>query len=123
MSEENTEVEEAAEQAAPPAGETEAVEAVEASEPSEESGAPQSTPEEGAAGGSFEPDDSNVAGIDFVLDPLLLMAGDYVLELNLMDSNGLQCYDRTLECLPFSVRQGTYERGLVQLPHRWDDID
>ncbi|MFC2169809.1 ABC transporter ATP-binding protein [Acidobacteriota bacterium] len=59
-------------------------------------------------------------GVNFVLEELSLLAGQYNMEVYLLDSSGMHIYDVWKENAPFTVRQSTKEAGIARLPHRWE---
>jgi lipopolysaccharide transport system ATP-binding protein len=60
-------------------------------------------------------------GIKFIVDPLPLLAGEYAVDLYLLDSTGVGLYDVAPRAVFFRVRQHTKELGLAHLLHRWED--
>ncbi|WP_020561104.1 ABC transporter ATP-binding protein [Thiofilum flexile] len=61
------------------------------------------------------------AKVHYVIDELPLLAGDYCLELWLIDQTGLHVYDSRERCCHFQVQQSSQRQGIgvCQLPHRW----
>lgn len=62
--------------------------------------------------------------IRYVIDELPLLAGQYCLELWLIDQTGLHVYDSRERCCHFSVEQYSQNQGIgvCQLPHRWEVV-
>ena len=59
-------------------------------------------------------------GVSFVVEELPLLAGQYSLQVGLLDGNGVHVYDLWKGIAPFKVSHGTTETGLVRLSHRWE---
>ena len=60
-------------------------------------------------------------GVCFVVEDLPLLAGQYSLDLCLMDANNLHVYDCWKGVAPFKVRHDrTKEDGLARLPCHWE---
>jgi lipopolysaccharide transport system ATP-binding protein len=60
-------------------------------------------------------------GINFVVDRLPLLEGEYEVDVYLFDGTGIHRFDGAQGAAFFRVRQHTKELGLVHLPHRWED--
>ena len=59
-------------------------------------------------------------GINFVVEELLLLTGQYSLEIALLDDNGVHVYDFWKGVAPFKIHQNTKEIGVARLRHRWE---
>ena len=64
--------------------------------------------------------DEGDLGIDYVLERLPLLSGEYALEVWLIDASGVHVYDSRNPCCRFRVRQQSSEVGVAWLPHRWE---
>ena len=58
--------------------------------------------------------------VSFVVQELALLAGQYSLQVGLLDGAGVHVYDLWKGVAPFKVSHGTTEMGLVRLSHRWE---
>lgn len=58
-------------------------------------------------------------GVNFVVEELTLLAGQYSMEVGLLDKAGVHVYDHWKGVAPFRVSQSTKEGGLAHLNHRW----
>jgi lipopolysaccharide transport system ATP-binding protein len=60
--------------------------------------------------------------IDFIIDELPLLSGEYCLEVWLIDNSGVHVYDARERCCYFSVMQSSQEQGIgvSVIPHRWE---
>ena len=65
--------------------------------------------------------EGDLYGIKFVVNRLPLLAGQYGVDVYLLDSTGIYCFDGAPGAVFFRVRQHTKEVGLAHLPHRWED--
>ena len=62
----------------------------------------------------------HVYGVIYEMDKLLLMSGQYVLDIWLIDSSAsVYVYDSMLNCCSFSVQHESSEVGIVFLQHQW----
>jgi lipopolysaccharide transport system ATP-binding protein len=59
-------------------------------------------------------------GVNFVVDDLPLLAGEYSIDVFLIDGAGVHTYDMRKAAVNFRVRQGTKELGMTRIPHRWE---
>lgn len=61
--------------------------------------------------------------IDFVIDELPLLSGEYCLEVWLIDNSGVHVYDARERCCHFSVKQQSQQQGVGVnvIPHRWEN--
>lgn len=61
------------------------------------------------------------ANISFVIDSLPLLAGEYCLEVWLIDGSGVHVYDARERCCHFRVQQESQAQGVGMswIPHRW----
>jgi lipopolysaccharide transport system ATP-binding protein len=60
-------------------------------------------------------------GIRFVVDGLPLLAGEYALDVYILDATGVYRLDRAPSMAFFRVRQHTTEVGVARLAHHWED--
>ncbi len=65
--------------------------------------------------------EGNLYGIKFVVDRLPLLAGEYGVDVYLMDASGIHRFDGAPDAAFFRVRQHTKEVGVAHLPHHWED--
>jgi lipopolysaccharide transport system ATP-binding protein len=65
--------------------------------------------------------EGDLFGIKFVVDRLPLLAGEYGVDVYLLDATGVYRLDRAPGAASFRVRQHTNEVGVARLPHRWED--
>lgn len=63
--------------------------------------------------------DGNDYGVCFVVDRLPLLAGEYSIDVGLIDNTGLHIYEYWRNVGNFKVVQLTQEVGMVRLDHRW----
>jgi lipopolysaccharide transport system ATP-binding protein len=63
--------------------------------------------------------DDKKLGIDFHIDTLPLLSGEYLLDLYLLDASGVHVYDKRENTLPFQVRQQIKAVGMNWIEHRW----
>ena len=59
-------------------------------------------------------------GVTFVVERLPLLAGQYRVDVGVLDGNGLHPYAFSEGAGSFRVKQGTKELGLTRLSHRWE---
>lgn len=61
--------------------------------------------------------------IQFVIEELPLLSGQYCLEVWLIDNSGVHVYDARERCCYFSVTQSSQEQGIgvSVIPHRWEN--
>lgn len=70
----------------------------------------------------FQPLGDRQYGILFILEDLALLAGQYIVEVLLLDEAGMHVYDRSEE-ISFNVtHDSTRESGMVRLQHRWEPL-
>lgn len=64
----------------------------------------------------------NQACVSFVIDSLPLLAGEYCLEVWLIDGSGVHVYDARERCCHFCVQQESQAQGVGMswIPHRWE---
>jgi lipopolysaccharide transport system ATP-binding protein len=65
--------------------------------------------------------EEHVYGVKFVVDRLPLLAGEYVVDVYLLDATGVYRFDAAPGAVSFRVRQQTKEVGIAHVPHRWED--
>jgi lipopolysaccharide transport system ATP-binding protein len=65
--------------------------------------------------------EADLYGIKFVVDRLPLLAGEYEVDVYLLDATGVYRFDGAPGAAFFRVRQHTKEVGLAHLPHRWEN--
>jgi lipopolysaccharide transport system ATP-binding protein len=67
-------------------------------------------------------DCSGQAQVRYVIDSLPLLAGEYCLEVWLIDGSGLHVYDARERCCHFRVQQESQAQGvgMSRIPHRWE---
>lgn len=63
-----------------------------------------------------------MAHVRYVIDSLPLLAGEYCLEVWLIDSSGVHVYDARERCCHFRVQQESQAQGVGMswIPHRWE---
>ncbi len=65
--------------------------------------------------------EGDLYGIKFVVHRLPLLAGEYGVDVYLLDATGVYRFDPAPGAAYFRVRQHTKEVGLTHLPHSWED--
>nr|CAA6814683.1 MAG: Teichoic acid export ATP-binding protein TagH (EC [uncultured Thiotrichaceae bacterium] len=66
--------------------------------------------------------EQGMATVRFVIDCLPLLAGEYCMEVWLVDGSGVHVYDARERCCHFRVQQDSQAQGVGMnwLPHRWE---
>jgi lipopolysaccharide transport system ATP-binding protein len=64
--------------------------------------------------------EEDLYGVKLVVDPLPLLAGEYGVDVYLLDATGVYRFDGSPGAVFFRVRQHTKEVGLAHVPHRWE---
>ncbi|MEZ5534902.1 MAG: ABC transporter ATP-binding protein [Thiolinea sp.] len=66
--------------------------------------------------------DSEAVCVRYVIDSLPLLAGEYCLEVWLIDGSGVHVYDARERCCHFRVQQESQAQGVGMswIPHRWE---
>ncbi|MEJ2425759.1 MAG: Wzt carbohydrate-binding domain-containing protein [Candidatus Thiodiazotropha sp.] len=57
--------------------------------------------------------------IDFCIESLPLLSGEYLLDLYLLDASGMHVYDKRENSHPFQVRQKIKAVGMCWMDHHW----
>jgi hypothetical protein len=65
--------------------------------------------------------EGDLHGIRFVVERLPLLAGEYAVDVHLLDAKGIHRLDGQRGAAFFRVRQHTTEMGVARLQHRWED--
>lgn len=65
--------------------------------------------------------EEDLYGIKLVVEPLPLLAGEYEVDVYLLDATGVYRFDGAPGAAFFRVRQHTKEVGLAHLPHHWEN--
>jgi lipopolysaccharide transport system ATP-binding protein len=65
--------------------------------------------------------EEDLYGVKLVVDPLPLLAGEYGVDVYLLDATGVYRFDGAPGAVLFRVRQHTKEVGLAHLPHHWEN--
>lgn len=73
-------------------------------------------------GFDLEPLSDGEVGVRLVVEDLPLLAGEYSLQVILLDRKGVHVYDLWKGVSPFKVSHGTPETGLVRIKHRWEPL-
>ena len=63
--------------------------------------------------------DGSKYGVNFVVEKLPLLAGEYSIDVALTNGAGMP-FDKRKAAVSFRVRQGTREMGMMRMPHRWE---
>ncbi len=75
-------------------------------------------------GVQMQPVAEGIVAVEFVIECLPLLSGDYCLEVWLIDGSGVHVYDSRERCCHFRVQQAGQQQGvgMVMLPHRWEKV-